>query len=560
MNLAVNAIKPVDLPTPPQAALQILRACSNADVSNQQLSEFASTDPVLSAELLRVVNSPFFGLGGEVSQVSRAINVLGHRALRNMVLCISVRDAIDTKKLPGFDITAFWEDSLRRAAAGKLIANHVGLDGDEAFTACLLQDFGLLVMFYLKPECVPEWPAFLKSDPDQRYELEFEVFGTHHDQVSRMLAEEWSLPESFIQAVGDHHHCLQSEASEISLCQIMHCADWLAALFSAEGKSLILHKAYEKLQSAFNISETDSLELLNELPSQVDLAATGLGLHVQEQNDFEQVLREANMRLAEENSSYQELTWQLEKAIQERDQLAEALANEMQLAGEIQRSLLPGEMAVDFPVFGCNIPARELSGDFFDYFTHESGHIYFNLGDVSGKGVTASLLMAKTSSLFHCLGKRDFSLPDVMELINAEICETTIRGMFVTMVAGRYHPVTGKVELINAGNPPAFVITADGRIKKIDAMAAPLGIVPDASYESVEFNLQNSRLLLYSDGVTEGYTENGEELGMQGLVQLLKKNHQLQPRQQIQAMLKVFDHDSAPQRDDLTLLMVGRMN
>lgn len=558
MNLAINTIKPVDLPSPPQAALQILRACASADVNNQQLSEFASTDPVLSAELLRVVNSPYFGLGGEVSQVSRAINVLGHRALRNMVLCISVRDAIDPKKLPDFDITAFWEDSLRRAAAGKLIANHIGQDGDEAFTACLLQDFGLLVMFFLMPDRVAEWPVFLKSDPEQRYELELQVFGTHHDRVSRMLAEEWSLPESFAKAIGDHHQCDQSEDNDSSLCRIMHCADWLAALFSAEGKSVILHKAYEKLQSDFNISEADSLELFNELPSQVDLAATGLGLHLQEQSDFEQVLREANMRLAEENSSYQELTWKLEKALQERDSLAEALANEMQLAGEIQRSLLPGEMPASFPVYGRNIPARELSGDFFDYFTHASGHIYFNLGDVSGKGVTASLLMAKTSSLFHCLGKRELSLSDIMQLINAEICETTIRGMFVTMVAGRYEPASGKVELINAGNPPAFVIESNGHIKKIDATTAPLGIVPEASFKAVEFNLQQGHLLLYSDGVTEGYTDSGKELGMAGLLQLLKKNHKLNPRQQIQAILEVFDHQSAPQRDDVTIMMVGQ--
>ena len=558
MNLAVSTIKPVDLPTPPQAALKILRACSSADVNNQELGEIASTDPVLSAELLRVVNSPYFGLGGEVSQVSRAINVLGHRALRNMVLCISVRDTIDPKKLPNFDITAFWEDSLRRAAAGKLIASQIGLNGDEAFTACLLQDFGLLVMFYLMPERVDVWPVLLKADPEQRYELETQVFGTRHDQVSQMLAEEWSLPSSFAKAIGDHHQCVQAGNETPGLCEIMHCADWLAALFSADGKSAILHKAYEKLQTFFSIPEAESLEIFNQLPSQVDLAASGLGLHLQDQNDFDEVLREANMRLAEENSSYQELTWQLEKALQERDSLAAALANEMQLAGEIQRSLLPAEMPADFPVYGRNIPALELSGDFFDYFAHSNGRIYFNLGDVSGKGVTASLLMAKTSSLFHCLGKRDFSLADIMEMINTEICETTIRGMFVTMVAGCYDPQSGQLELINAGNPPALIIDSKGGIKKLDATTAPMGILADGSFKPVVFNLQNSHLLMYSDGVTEGYTENSEELGMSGLLQILKKNHQLPPKQQIQAIMEVFAHQVTPQRDDLTLMMVGR--
>ncbi len=560
MTNALDSIKPSDLPAPPQAAIQILRACANAEINNQELAKLAATDPVLSAELLRIVNSPYFGMGGEVSNITRAINILGHKALRNMVLCISVRDALDTNNLPGFDVTGFWEDTLRRAVAGKLIAAEIGIDADECFTACLLQDFGLLVMFHVLRERQADWLDFIQSDPDKRYQLEQKVFATTHDQVSLMLAKKWSLPGNFSEAIGAHHDCEQLSSAEnsgaIKLCNIMNCADWLASLFSATGKSSILQMVYSKLESMFDISEQQGLELLNQIPTQVEDAANALGLHLHEQSDFDRVLREANVRLAEENTSYQELTWQLEKALKERDQLAKALAQELELAAEIQRSLLPSEKTACFPVYGVNIPAHELSGDFFDYFMLEDGSIYFNLGDVSGKGVTASLLMAKTSSLFHCLGKREQDLGRLMEQINAEICETTVRGMFVTMVAGKFNPESGQVQIVNAGNPPVLFLQPDGNIKKIEAVTVPLGIMPDSAFPVVEFNLGKGHLLMYSDGVTEGYAADGKELGMQGLIKIIKQQVDSTPRQQLQAILDIFKHIESRQRDDITVMVV----
>jgi len=559
MQYSLATIKPADLPAPPQAAIQIMRACSDPAINNQELARIAMTDPVLTAELLRVVNSAFFGMAREVSHIGQAINILGHKALRNIVLCISVRDAIDPKSLPGFDVTGFWEDTLRRATAGRLLAAVVGVDEEECFTACLLQDFGLLVMFYLSHETKAEWAQFIKLDPDKRYVLEQETFGKTHDQVSLMLANQWALPQHISDAIGFHHrYCELDDSNQLALelCRIMYCADWLSSLFSVDDKASVLSVVKKKLAVFYELSDQTSVNLLNQIPAQVEEAANALGLHLQEQTDFDHVVREANVRLAEENISYQELTWQLEKAIKERDELAAALAKELELAAEIQRSLLPAEQEARFPVFGVNLPAQELSGDFFDYFKHEDGSIYFNLGDVSGKGVTASLLMAKTSSLFHCLGKREHDLGKLMAQINAEICETSVRGMFVAMVAGKYTPATGRVQIVNAGNPPVLFLQEDRKIKKIEAGAAPLGIVPDSEFPVVEFSLGKGHLLMFSDGVTEGYIAQGEEMGISGLLNILKKHINETPRQQLAAILEPFERSTSGQRDDITVMVL----
>ncbi len=554
---SIASIKPADLPAPPQAALQIMRACSREDFSNKELAELAATDPVLTAELLRVVNSPFFGLSREVQSINYAVNIIGQRALRNLALCIAVRDTLREQDLGGLDTTTYWEDSLRRAVSARQLGKQAGLDVDDCFTAGLLQDFGLLVMFYLYPELAADWPALRRLDPDNRFAREEELFGITHDKVVTALAKAWSLPAELMEALGTHHQCQGVPANDqADICHILHCADWLCAIFSADDKARVLAHCHRVMQEGFGFETAQADAFFAEIPQQVESAAVALGLHIKLQTDFDQILRDANLRLAEENRSYQELTWQLEKAVRERDKYAAALNAELELAREIQQSLLPRQQPASFPLSGINISAKQLSGDFYDYFLLPDGRIYFNLADVSGKGMNAALLMAKTSSLFRCLGKKIHNPAELLSLLNAEICETSIRGMFVTMTAGIYHPATETVELINAGNLPAVLLHADGNVQTIKAQAPPLGIVPDCEFPLVKLGVKDCSLYLYTDGVTEGHVASGEELGIKGFLKMLWELRQQPPAERLQSIVSRFQTTSMPLRDDITILLI----
>jgi len=154
----------------------------------------------------------------------------------------------------------------------------------------------------------------------------------------------------------------------------------------------------------------------------------------------------------------------------------EKMRRELELAAEIQRNLLPVTPDPNSPIFGVNIPARTVSGDFFDFFELEDGRIAFCLGDVSGKGMNAALLMAKTASLYRCLGKTSDRPGQLMAHINAEICETSTRGMFVTLVGGIYDPKSKLVRLANAGHEPPLHQLAGGKFRQIEA-EAPLSVI-----------------------------------------------------------------------------------
>ena len=239
----------------------------------------------------------------------------------------------------------------------------------------------------------------------------------------------------------------------------------------------------------------------------------------------------------------------------------ERVRHELDLAAEIQRSLLPEARPEPFPIHGVNVPARTVSGDFFDFFELETGDICFSVGDVSGKGMNAALLMAKTASLFRCLGKTVRNPGRLLATINREICETATRGMFVTMVAGVFDPRTGRVRMANAGHEPPLYCNRDGHYRALEAEAPPLGILalsgPDSDYPETELFLDGGILYVFTDGVTEGYIEDGQTLGVDGLKQSFDSHRDLPVADRLNAVIARLRQSRQSLRDDLTLLAVN---
>ena len=238
----------------------------------------------------------------------------------------------------------------------------------------------------------------------------------------------------------------------------------------------------------------------------------------------------------------------------------ERFSRELELATQMQRSLLPASRPAPFPVCGINLPAYEMSGDFYDFFELHDGRIYFSLGDVSGKGMDAALLMSKTSSLFRCLGKTLHEPNVLLATINRELCETAIHGMFVTMACGLLDPVTGEVQLANAGHEPPLLHARDGSCTPIPASAPPLGIMPlvagNSGIRKETINLDGGTLYIFTDGVTEGDLQDGSRLGVDGFKKIIRENIKLPPAERIAAVVSILGDTGRKRHDDITLIAI----
>ena len=198
-----------------------------------------------------------------------------------------------------------------------------------------------------------------------------------------------------------------------------------------------------------------------------------------------------------------------------------------------------------------------MSGDFYHFFELADGRICFCLGDVSGKGMNASLLMAKTISLFHCLAKTMLQPAALLATINQELVETAILGMFVSMVAGIYDPVQRHAVFANAGHQPPLYRDTQGVFSEFEALEPPLGILPAISYSEQSLQLDDGSLYVFSDGLTEGRLKDGKQLGEEGVLSLIGQLAHLPQSQRLQKLVAHLQDTGAALHDDVTVLVVG---
>jgi len=233
----------------------------------------------------------------------------------------------------------------------------------------------------------------------------------------------------------------------------------------------------------------------------------------------------------------------------------ERMRRELELAAEIQQGLLPAPRPAPFPVQAVNLPARSVSGDFFDFLELPDGEIAFCLGDVSGKGMNAALLGARTASLYRCLAREVPGPGALLARLDAELAETVTRGMFVTLAAGSLEPRSGRVRLANAGHEPPLLRAADGSVASFPAESPPLGVLGDADFPESVLELAGGALYVFSDGLTEACAGDGSPLGPEGVLRLIERFAGKPLRERIDAIAALLG--SLGLRDDATLLGVS---
>ncbi len=241
-----------------------------------------------------------------------------------------------------------------------------------------------------------------------------------------------------------------------------------------------------------------------------------------------------------------------------------ALEDDLEVARRIQSALLPDpDLAVaGWETFYGYEPAGVVSGDYCDLWARpdETGTVYFAVGDVSGKGIAASLLMAHIQAAFRSLLESGTPLAELVGRVNRQLLQAAIPSHYATLVCGRAS-ASGRVEIVNAGHCPPLV----ARRNSVDAVGAtgyPIGLVGEHPYDVAQVQLdEGDALVLYSDGLTEARGADGEEYGQERIERLLAERMRgSAPRQivrEVRADMVRFLGDAA-RADDLTILALRR--
>ena len=239
------------------------------------------------------------------------------------------------------------------------------------------------------------------------------------------------------------------------------------------------------------------------------------------------------------------------------------LLKERELAAGVQKSLFPDISKFENFIFAKNVPARDVSGDYFDVVRSTPEEYFFTLADVSGKGVKAGMYMAKASSIFRTLTNLKYPLEKVVFGVNNELVEAKFKGMFVTAVFGKLNIKTGELIFINAGHESILTFDQNKNYEYIKSDMPPMGIVKyftESMVKSTTINLKDKTFVVYTDGVTEGYLENGEELGAEGVQNIINNISDVTPKIIVESIEKKLNWGAEKLRDDITCMAININN
>lgn len=344
-------------------------------------------------------------------------------------------------------------------------------------------------------------------------------------------------------------------------------------------KLMVEHPDFDIVLSDINMPEMDGLTLLskiNELrnPAQKCIMVSAYG----DMKNIRTAMNRGAFDFATKPIDMEDLSLTIEKAVEEvnyikqtqREHLQlESIQSDLAVAGEIQKAILPCRFPpfpeiTDLDIYASMTPAKEIGGDFYDFFRLDEDRIGLVIADVSGKGVPAALFMAVSNTLLRSIALTKDNSRECIEELNRLICRVNVNSMFVTVFYGILNHRTGALDYTNGGHNPAYILRGkNGELERLGRFPnLVVGGFEDFSYksESAQLNPGDS-LFLYTDGITEAFDAKDEAFGDERLEDSLVELYHDDAKTIIEGVyadLGEFIGDRT-QSDDITMLVVKRL-
>ena len=341
---------------------------------------------------------------------------------------------------------------------------------------------------------------------------------------------------------------------------------------------LLKHPDISIILSDINMPEMDGLTLLakiNEMriPSLKCIMVSAYG----DMDNIRQAMNGGAFDFATKPIDLDDLQRTIDKAVEQIEYIRSAqkehaqlvdIQTDLSVAREIQHAILPRTFDLKLQdadkvnIYASMLAAKDVGGDFYDFFPIDDHRMGFTIADVSGKGVPAAIFMAVSRTLIKATGLQDKPTNECMSTVNDILCDESVGSMFVTVFYGIYDLQTGQITFTNAGHNPPYILKADGQVEVVKSPCnLVLGAVPDMPFscDTLEFE-PGDTLFMYTDGVTEAENKNHDQFGESRLEEALAECKGADSKHivdTVNAKVKEFINGAA-QSDDITQLVIRR--
>ncbi|GAB6191193.1 sensor domain-containing diguanylate cyclase [Desulfocastanea catecholica] len=319
----------INLPSPPTIAAQILKTIQNEESSHNDLEKIISMDPALTCKLLRIANSAFYALPYKVSNVNRAVSILGTNVIKNIALSFVIAGSLRGETDSSFDFEYFWRRSVTSAVAAELVTGLLQEKNEDIFVTALLQDIGVLIMFLNKDR---EYVATLEQCSMDRATdqigAERKMYQFDHQQLGCTLLENWGIPQSIVRPIRYHHQPQLAPEEDRRTSSILYVANLLSIIYSNTETAETVRELQTKMADFFNITADQTRTLLDNVAEKSLDILKIFEIDSGQLKPYSQMLQEANDELGKLNLSYEHLVLELK----ESKEKSERFANELRKA------------------------------------------------------------------------------------------------------------------------------------------------------------------------------------------------------------------------------------
>ncbi len=324
----------IQLPSPPAIAVRILETVKKEEASYGELARIISADPALTAKVLKISNSTFYGLPHKITTIEKALSVLGVEVLKNIALSFVISKETRGKEGEGFDFDYFWKRAVTTAVGAELTAKLLRCKNDDIFVCSLLQDIGVLIMYYCRPHDYLRVLDAKKASGKPVFEEERRGFGFDHQEIGAELLESWGLPEHIYAPIRHHHDGDLPEEYRMT-GDLLRWGASLSAVYHGSHRSERVQELKKDLAERFKLGGEAVDALVDSVAEKSVDILSSFEIDPGNMKPFSILLQEANDELQRMNLSYEQLVMEFKEAKEK----AELLASELTEANARLREL-----------------------------------------------------------------------------------------------------------------------------------------------------------------------------------------------------------------------------
>ena len=336
-----SIIESGNLPTLPAVASKLVSITADEDTTINEIADVITKDIALSAKILKVANSAFYGFAQQIGTIGQAVSIMGVNAVRSLVLSFSFLNIRKEAKDDAFDYKSFWERGLASAVSARLIMQSIDKDdAEEAFIAGLIQNIGEMVMARTFPKQVRQVQDKTKGSPDSAIAFEKKIIGASHAAIGHAVVKKWGFPSLLLAPVLYHHDpegAARLDPRRLKLVQVVHLSDLVAGILYSDRPQHYHRLFREKITLIPRFNKRSAAGVLDRVHREISEVSGSFDMKIKKPRPVEDLLIEANASLSVLNLSYEQMNKeliaakvQLEKLnreLKEKNSRLELLAN-----------------------------------------------------------------------------------------------------------------------------------------------------------------------------------------------------------------------------------------